>query len=268
LTFDEGVKYGEKMFGKFQYIKFETDQGIANLLFDRPEKLNALNTEMQNEITEALKHAESDPGIRVIIMSGIGRAFIAGADISVMAEQSSFQYREYGKWYHEIRQQMLGLSKPIIGAVNGYAYGGGAVVAFATDLLVAAEGAKFGQQEIKVGHIKGAAYLPRLIGRFRAAEIVLLGEPITAQEAHSMGLVNWVVPNETLMEKANEIAKKLIEKSPRALMMAKQVLRIQNESSESVADLYELEVNSLCFGTPEQIESMQAFVEKRKPNFK
>lgn len=253
---------------EFSYIKFESDQGIGRLLFNRPEKLNALNSEMQNEITEALKYAESDPDIRVIIMSGIGRAFIAGADISVMAGQSSFQYREYGKWYHEIRQQMLGLSKPIIGAVNGYAYGGGAVIAFATDLLIAAEGAKFGQQEINVGHIKGASYLPRLVGRFRAAEIVLLGEPIKAQEAYLIGLVNWVVPEDMLMEKANEIANKLITKSPKALMMAKQVLRVQSDTSESVADLYELEANSLCFGTPEQIESMQAFVEKRKPNFK
>jgi enoyl-CoA hydratase/carnithine racemase len=253
---------------EFSYIKFESDHGIGRLLFNRPEKLNALNSEMQNEITEALKYAESNPDIRVIIMSGIGRAFIAGADISVMAGQSSFQYREYGKWYHEIRQQMLGLSKPIIGAVNGYAYGGGAVVAFATDLLIAAEGAKFGQQEINVGHIKGASYLPRLVGRFRAAEIVLLGEPIKAQEAYLIGLVNWVVPDDMLMEKANEIANKLITKSPKALMMAKQVLRVQSDTSESVADLYELEANSLCFGTPEQIESMQAFVEKRKPNFK
>lgn len=253
---------------EFSYIKYESNQGICRLLFNRPEKLNALNSEMQTEITEALKYAESNPDTRVIIISGIGRAFIAGADISVMAGQSSFQYREYGKWYHEIRQQMMGLSKPIIGAVNGYAYGGGAVVAFSTDLLIAAEGAKFGQQEINVGHIKGASYLPRMIGRFRTAEIVMLGEPITAQEAYSMGLVNWVVPGERLMEKADEIANKLIGKSPKALMMAKQVLCIQNESSESVADLYELEANSLCFGTAEQIESMQAFVEKRKPNFK
>jgi len=252
---------------ELSYIKLQCDQGIANLLFNRPEKLNALNFDMQNEIMDALQYAERDPEIRVIIMSGIGRAFIAGADISVMAGQSSFQYREYGKWYHEIRQQMLGLSKPIIGAVNGYAYGGGAVVAFATDLIVASENAKFGQQEINVGHIKGASYLPRTIGRFRAAEIVMLGEIITAQDAYSMGLVNWVVPGEILMEKANEIAKKLIGKSPKALMMAKQVLRIQNDSPESVADLYELEANSLCFGTPEQIESMHAFVEKRKPNF-
>jgi enoyl-CoA hydratase len=256
------------MKNKFSFIKYEANQGIGEILFNRPEKLNALIPEMQNEISEALRCAESDPDIRVIIMSGIGRAFIAGADISLMADQNSFQYREYAKWFHEIREQMLGSSKPIIGAVNGYAYGGGAVIAFSTDLIIAAERAKFGQQEINVGHIKGAAYLPRVVGRFRAAEIVMLGEPITAQEAYSMGLVNWVVPDETLMEKAYGIARKLIGKSPKALMMAKQVLRTQGESPESVADFYELEVNSLCFGTPEQIESMQAFVEKRNPDFK
>ncbi len=252
---------------EFTHVKLERGEGIAKILFNRPEKLNALNPEMQNEIGEALKIAEDDTEVRVIIMSGIGRAFIAGADISVMAGQTSFQYREYAKWYHEIRQQMQGSSKPIIGAVNGYAFGGGAVVAFATDLIVAAQGAKFGQQEINVGHIKGASYLPRVVGRFRAAQIVMLGEVITAQEAHSMGLVNWVVPDDELMEKAVEIAGKLIRKSPKALMMAKQVLNIQNETSESAADYYELEVNSLCFGTPEQIESMEAFVEKRPPRF-
>lgn len=252
---------------EFTHVKLEIGEGIAKILFNRPEKLNALNPEMQNEIREALKIAEEDTEVRVIIMSGIGRAFIAGADISVMAGQTSFQYREYAKWYHEIRQQMQGSNKPIIGAVNGYAFGGGAVVAFATDLIVAAQGAKFGQQEINVGHIKGASYLPRVVGRFRAAQIVMLGEVITAQEAHSMGLVNWVVPDDELMEKAVEVAGKLIRKSPKALMMAKQVLNIQNETSESAADYYELEVNSLCFGTPEQIESMEAFVEKRSPRF-
>ncbi|MGI6385621.1 MAG: enoyl-CoA hydratase/isomerase family protein [Desulfomonilia bacterium] len=252
---------------EFTYIKLERGEGIAKILFNRPDKLNALNPEMQNEIGEALKIADGAPEVRVIIMSGVGRAFIAGADISVMAGQNSFQYREYAKWYHEIRQQMLGSSKPIIGAVNGYAFGGGAVVAFATDLIVAAQGAKFGQQEINVGHIKGASYLPRVVGRFRAAQIVMLGEVITAQEAHSMGLVNWVVPDEQLMDKAVEVADKLMRKSPKALMMAKQVLNIQNETSESAADYYELEVNSLCFGTSEQTESMKAFVEKRPPRF-
>lgn len=253
---------------EFTYIKVESSEGICSIFFNRPEKLNSLIPKMQSEITEALKHAERDQDIRVIIMSGIGRAFIAGADISLMADQNSFQYREYATWYHEVREQMLGLSKPIIGAVNGFAFGGGAVIAFSTDLIVAAEGAKFGQQEINVGHIKGASYLPRVVGRFRAAQIVMLGETIKAQEAYLMGLVNWVVPNDLLMNKANEIAKKLIEKSPKALMMAKQVLRMQSESPESVADFYELEANSLCFGTPEQIESMQAFVGKRNPDFK
>jgi len=255
------------MIKEFKHIKIESKKGICKLFFNRPEKLNALNIEMQKEITEALIYAESDPSVRVVILSGIGRAFIAGADISLMADQNSFQYRKYAKWFHDIRQQMLGLSKPVISAVNGYAYGGGAVLAFAADLLVAGESAKFGQQEINVGHIKGASYLPRVVGRFRAAEIVMLGEPFTAQEAYVMGLVNWVVPNEKLMDRANEIASKLIEKSPKALMMAKQVLRVQSDSPETMADYYELEVNSLCFGTSEQIESMQAFVEKRKPKF-
>jgi enoyl-CoA hydratase/carnithine racemase len=257
-----------KMEKVFKFIKYETEEGIAFLLFNRPEKLNALTTEMQEEISEALNLAESDPEIRVIIMSGIGRAFIAGADISVMAGQSSLDYRGYGKWYHQIRQQMLSLSKPIIAAINGYTYGGGSVVAFAADLIVAAEEAKFGQQEINVGHFKGASYLPRLIGRIRAAQIVMLGEPISAREAQAFGLVNWVVPGNELLSKAREVAQKLTEKSPTALMMAKHILRIQNETSESVADLCELEVNSLCFGTPEQVESMKAFVEKRKPEFK
>jgi enoyl-CoA hydratase len=252
---------------QFSQIKFLIEQGVATITFNRPKRLNAISTIMQDEISETIELAEQNSDVKVIVMTGEGRAFISGADIEHMADKTALDYRKYGLWFYRIRHRIESLSKPVISAVNGYAYGGGALIAFAADLVIASEEAKFGQQEINVGHMAGACYLPRLIGRMRASQIVLLGDSFTASDAQSMGLVNWVVPKDKLSEKTEEIAKMISEKSPTALMMAKHILRIQHDIPQTIAELYEVDLNSLCFGTPEQKESMAAFLEKRKPDF-
>jgi enoyl-CoA hydratase len=183
--------------------------------------------------------------VRVVVLTGQGKAFIAGADIGQMAELGPLDYRRYAIWFRRLRQTIYNLSKPVIAAVNGYAYGGGAVVAWSADLVIASESARFGQQEIGLGHFAGASYLPRLVGRLRATQLVLLGKPVTAREAESMGLVNIVVPGDQLDVTVRDVCEQLKMKSPSALALAKQVLRIQAEAGEAVADQYELELNAL-----------------------
>jgi enoyl-CoA hydratase len=251
----------------YETILYRVEDGVGTIAFNRPDKLNAVSEQMQREIDRALQDAESDVAVRVVVLTGQGKAFIAGADIGKMADLGPLDFRRYSIWFRRIRQTIYNLSKPVIAAVNGYAYGGGAVVAWSADLVIASENARFGQQEISLGHFAGASYLPRLVGRLRATQLVLLGKPITAREAENMGLVNIVVPAEQLDATVRDVCEQLKVKSPSALALAKQVLRIQAEAGEAVADQYELELNALCFGTAEQKESMAAFLEKRPPNF-
>jgi enoyl-CoA hydratase/carnithine racemase len=248
-------------------IVYVVTDGVATITLNRPEKLNAVSVEMQRDVDAGVREADTDPTVRVIVLTGRGSAFIAGADIAAMATLTPLAFRQYAIWFRRLRQTIYGLSKPVIAAVNGYAYGGGALVAWSADLVVASENARFGQQEANLGHFAGASFLPRLIGRLRAAEIVLLGKAITARDAERMGLVNRVVPAEALEATVREICDELKRKSPTALALAKQALRIQAEAGEAVAEQYELELEALCYSTWELKESMHAFLEKRTPDF-
>jgi enoyl-CoA hydratase/carnithine racemase len=252
----------------YEAIVYGVDDGVATITFNRPEKLNAVSELMQQEVDEAITAAEADPSVRVIVLTGRGKAFIAGADIATMAELTPLTFRRYGLWFRRLRQRIYNLSKPVVAGVNGYAYGAGALVAWSADLVIASQQAKFGQQEINLGHFAGASFLSRLIGRLRASHLVLLGQPICAEEAERMGLVNVVVPAERLEVAVREICDELKRKSPTALAMAKQALRIQGETGEAVAEQYELELEALCFGSWELRESMHAFLEKRAPDFR
>lgn len=249
-------------------IVYGVDDGVATITFNRPEKLNAVSELMQQEVDEAIDLAATDRSVRIIVLTGRGKAFIAGADIPTMAELTPLAFRRYGLWFRRLRQTIYNLSKPVIAAVNGYAYGGGALVAWSADLVIASEHAKFGQQESNLGHFAGASFLPRLVGRLRASHLVLLGKPIGAVEAERLGLVNVVVPAERLEAAVLDMCDELKRKSPTALAMAKQALRIQGEAGEAVAEQYELELEALCFSTWELKESMHAFLEKRAPDFR
>jgi enoyl-CoA hydratase len=248
-------------------ILYGVEGGVATVTFNRPEKLNAVSEEMQREFDAALAQAECDQTVRVVVLTGRGKAFIAGADIGAMATFTPLEFRRYGSWFRRLRQTLYGLSKPVIAAVNGYAYGGGALVAWSADLVIASEMARFGQQEANFGHFAGASFLPRLVGRLRAAELVLLGKSMSAREAERVGLVNLVVPAEALDQAVRDTSEELKCKSPMALALAKQALRIQSEAGEAVAEQYELELEALCYSSWELKESMQAFLEKRTPDF-
>jgi enoyl-CoA hydratase/carnithine racemase len=248
-------------------VLYGVQDGVATVTLNRPQKLNVVSVEMQRDVDAALAEAEADTSVRVIVLTGRGKAFIAGADITTMATLTPLAFRQYAIWFRRLRQTIYGLSKPVIAAVNGYAYGGGALVAWSADLVIASDGARFGQQEANLGHFAGASFLPRLVGRLRAAELVLLGKSISAHEAERMGLVNRVVAAEALDAAVRETCEELKRKSPTALAFAKQALRIQAEAGEAVAEQYELELEALCYSTWELKESMQAFLERRTPDF-
>lgn len=242
---------------------------IGVIRLNRPEKLNALSPAMLEAICEALEKLDGDKAVRAIILTGSERVFAAGADIQAMSEASPLDIERANTLSYW--QRMRRISKPIIAAVSGYAYGGGCELAMQCDLIVASETARFGQPEIKVGIMPGAGGTQRLtkaVGPYRAMEMVLTGEPITAGEAHSYGLVNRVVPVERFLDEAIELAKTIATRPPVAIHLARQALRYGVETT--MRDGLEVERRNfmLLFDTHDQEEGMKAFLEKRKPEFK
>lgn len=240
--------------------------GVARL--NRPEALNALSPEMLHALCAALEAFDVDPQIRVIVITGEGRAFAAGADIRVLAQATPAEMMESGtqrSW-----QRLRSVGKPLIAAVNGYAYGGGCELALACDMIVASESARFAQPEIKLGIMPGAGgtqRLARALGVYRAMEMILTGEPISAGEAYRCGLVNRVVPAERCLEEALALATVIAERPPIAVRLAREALRLGAETS--LRDGMEIERRNylLLYDTTDQKEGMAAFLEKRPPRF-
>ncbi|HEY8450189.1 MAG TPA: enoyl-CoA hydratase/isomerase family protein [Bacillota bacterium] len=244
------------------YVLYEVKDGICTLTLNNPAKRNAGTVELQRDLEDAVTRADRDPEVRVVILTGKGPAFMAGADLNLIERAEPLEYRNYTMVWRRLRHQMLSSAKPVIAAVNGYAYGAGSVIAWSCDLVVAAEEAKFGLQEILLGQFAAASFLPRAIGRMRAAELILLGKPITAQRAFELGLVNWVVPLEELLPTARSIAAELAAKVPRSVAWAKQLLRWQSDMPEAIADLVEVELNALTFTDPEKRRVTREYVER------
>ncbi|MFQ5762822.1 MAG: enoyl-CoA hydratase/isomerase family protein, partial [Candidatus Bathyarchaeia archaeon] len=213
-----------------------------------------------------------DADVRVVILTGAGeKAFSAGADINVFAQLTPMEARTHIELARKITAFIAGMGKPVIAAVNGYAFGGGCELSLACDLVVASENAKFALPEINIGLIPGGGgtqRLPRLVGARKAKELIFTGEPITAQQALELGLVNKVVPADKLMETVRELAGKLAAKSPAILKLAKAAVNHSMESTLTAGLGYEGELFSLCFSTEDQKEGVKAFLEKRKPAFK
>lgn len=251
-------------------VLVETHGRVGVLTLNRPKALNALNNEVVAEIAAAARRFEADPDISVMILTGNEKAFAAGADIGAMQHWgfNDVYNNDYlgGDWQY-LRQ----LRKPLIAAVAGYALGGGCELAMLCDMIIAAENARFGQPEIKLGVIPGyggTQRLPRAIGKAKAMDLVLTARMINATEADAMGLVSRVVPTEKLLEETMDIAQSIAAMSLPAVIMAKENVNRAYESSLSEGLLFERRNFHATFALEDQKEGMAAFVEKRQPHFK
>ena len=250
------------------FVQTKRIDNIAIVRLNRPDVLNALSPEVLADLCEALEVLDSAPEVRVIVLTGGERAFAAGADITVLVDASSADVvgRNTRRFWTRIRQ----IQKVIIAAVSGFAYGGGCELAMLCDLIVASESARFAQPEIKVGIIPGAGGTQRLlraVGQYRAMEMVLTGEAISAQEAYAAGLVNRVVPPERYLEEALSLARLIASRPPLAVKAAKQAMRHGFETTLLEGLEVERQNYVQLFDTKDQEEGMRAFLEKRPPEF-
>ncbi len=253
----------------YENILVAVDDRIAVATLNRPQVLNALNRATMDELVDALETFERDEAIRCVVLTGAGRAFAAGADINEFRGVSSVQMlsqHRFQQW-----ERIRRITKPIIAAVNGYCLGGGCELAMLCDIIVAAEGARFGQPEIDLGLMPGAGgtqRLPRAVGKHRAMELILTGKQITAGQAYEWGLVNRVVPSEMLMDEAMALARAIAEKAPVAVRLAKEaILKALDTPLETGLD-HERKLFYLLFATQDKDEGIEAFLNKRKANFK
>jgi enoyl-CoA hydratase len=249
-------------------VERQADQRTALVRLNRPKQLNALNGAVMDALCAALEELDHDDEVRAIVLTGSERAFAAGADIGEMAGSSPIDMLltdRIGQW-DRIRR----ITKPVIAAVNGWALGGGCELAMTLDIIVAGEGARFGQPEIGIGVIPGAGgtqRLTRAIGKSKAMEMILTGDPITAQEALDAGLVARVTQDELCVEDALTLAAKIATKSPIALRLAKEAVNAAYEMSLTDALAHERRLFYLLFASEDQKEGMAAFLEKRSPDF-
>lgn len=246
--------------------------GIATLTINRPEVMNALNGDTLRALRQKIAACDSDPQVRVIILTGSGeKAFVAGGDIAGMRDMNALEARDMAVLAQEVLTDIERCGKPVIAAVNGYALGGGCELAMACDLRIAGDKARFGQPEVNLGIIPGWAgtqRLPRLIGKGRALEMLFTGEMIDAQEAWRIGLVNRVVPQAELAAQARELALKIAAKPRQAVRLSKEAVINGLEMDSARAAQYEADLFGLCFSTRDQKEGMSAFLEKRKAQFR
>ena len=248
--------------------------GVLTLMMNRPERLNALNVELGIDLDRALAKAAADPSVRVVVVTGAGRAFCSGGDLGLIREA-----RESGEVKRlepllragsQLIVRMRTMAKPLIAAVNGAAAGAGMNVALACDLRIAAEQATFGQNFARVGLFPdygGTFLLPRLIGTARAAELLYLGHMINAREAERIGVVNHVVPNDQILPEARALAARLAESPPLAVRALKQVLFASDRAELERALETEIQQQMKCFASADAGEGIRAFFEKRAPKF-
>lgn len=255
----------------FETIKYEVQDGIATITVNRPEVLNALNLQVLRDILVAIGRARSSQDVGVVVLTGEGRAFVAGADIAAMNNFCTFEALEFADLGHEVMRQFETLPKPVIAAVNGFALGGGTEIALGCDFIYASTKAKFGQPEVNLGIIPGfggTQRLARSVGANKARELIFTGEVIDAAEAKRIGLVSDVFEPEALMEQVRAKAKLLQSKGPLAVAAAKRAMDKGLDIGLDAACELEKQTFVALFGTEDQKEGMTAFVEKRKPNFK
>jgi enoyl-CoA hydratase len=252
-------------------LLLEKSDGLALITINNPQMLNALTIATFQLLEQMLDDLETDDAVRVVLLTGAGeKAFVAGGDIRYLDSLSVEGARAFALQAQRLYERIETFPKPVIAVINGYALGGGCELAMACDLRIAAETAKLGQPEVKLGIIPGFAgtqRLARLVGKGRAKELVFTGEMIDAREAWRIGLVNRVVPADRLLAEAKAVAAKMIDKSASAIRIAKDAIENGLEMDFTRAARYEADLFALCFATADAREGLNAFVEKRPPKF-
>ena len=259
------------MVRKMEFVRLEKKEKIRILTISRESVLNALNRQVLEEISEAVGLLENDDEAEVLIITGTGRAFVAGADIKTQSDFNEEEAGEWGRYGSSIFRRIELLEFPTIAAVNGYALGGGCELAMSCDIIIADEKAKFGQPEVKLGVIpgfSGTQRLPRRVGVSKAKELLYTGEMINAQEALRIGLANRVAPHGHVMDDALELAETIMKNAPLALKYAKIAVDEGIETDIDSAIEIENKFFRKTFDTEDQKEGMRAFIEKRPPVFR
>ena len=254
----------------YENILVETRGNVGLIRLNRPQALNALSPALIKDLGQVLDIFEKDPNIRAMVITGSDKAFAAGADIKVM-QNFSYMDTYISNYISDGWERVAQCRKPLIAAVAGFALGGGCEMAMMCDFILAADNAKFGQPEIKLGVIPGAGgtqRLTRFVGKSKAMEMVLTGRMMDAQEAERSGLVSRIVPLADLVEEAVKVAQQIADLSMPIVMMAKESVNRSYETSLAEGILFERRVFHSAFATEDQKEGMAAFVEKRKPAFK
>ncbi len=256
---------------EFKNIILEKDGNIGIVKFNRPKALNALNSETLKELDNVIDLIEKDNEIYAVILTGEGKAFIAGADISEMEGLNALEGRAFGILGNKVFRRLETLDKPVIAAINGFALGGGCELSMACDIRIASAKAKFGQPEVGLGitpGFGGTQRLARLVGECKAKELIFTANIIKAEEAFNIGLINKVVEPEVLMEEAMNMAKQICNNAPVAVKLCKEAINKGMQMDIDSALNYESEAFGMCFSTYDQKEGMKAFLEKRDKNFK
>ncbi len=256
---------------EYETITVEKRGAVAVLTINRPDKLNALNTQVHKEGVSALDELRKDDDVRVVVLTGAGeKSFVAGADISEFAGQTPVSQRAVFQ-ERTLFNSVDAFPKPVIAMVNGFCLGGGNELALACDLRVCSPNAKFSQPEINLGIMPGGGgtqRLTRLIGEGRSMEMMLTGDMVDAETAYRFGLINHIYDSSELEEKTMELANKIATKAPIALQMCKEAVKFASRSNLDEGLRREVDLFAICFSTEDKDEGVSAFLEKRKPEFK
>lgn len=254
----------------YETIIVEVEENVATIKLNRPEALNALNSQLLGELCTALKEADANDKVRCIVLTGSSKAFAAGADIKEMSEKT-FVEMFLSDFFGGEHEEMMRVRKPIIAAVSGYALGGGCELAMMCDFIIASDTAKFGQPEINLGvvaGIGGTQRLTRFVGKSKSMDMHLTGRFMDAEEAERSGLVSRVVPAKQLMEEVQSAAQKIAEKSLLTSMAVKEAVNRAYETTLSEGMLFERRLFHAMFATEDQNEGMSAFLDKRQAQFR
>jgi len=255
----------------YQTILFDVRDGIAFVTINRPDKLNALNDQVVEDLRDAAERIATEAAIRGVLITGAGpKAFIAGADIGDLAKQGSFDGKARALRGQAVLRRLETCGKPVVAAVNGFALGGGCELAMACHMRTASENAKFGQPEVKLGIIPGYAgsqRLPRLVGKGRALQILLSGEMIDAQEAYRIGLVNKVFPQDQLLPETEKLLRGILAQGPVAVALTLDAVERGLDMTLDEGSNYEATLFGLIASSRDMKEGLTAFLEKRPPKF-